>query len=82
MAETRILYVEDGVLVIVTPCLDETNPLTGKKFTADEVAKKDIPKGLKYKIVQDTDLPYSERVFRDAWTVDESLLTDGVGEQE
>tara|TARA_B100001093_G_C26545267_1_gene892079 strand:+ start:323 stop:574 length:252 start_codon:yes stop_codon:yes gene_type:complete len=83
MDETRIIYVEDdGMLVILTPCLHETNPVTGKNFTAEEVAKKDIPKGKKYKIIQDTDIPYSERPFRDAWAVDESLLTDGEGEQE
>tara|TARA_R100000278_G_scaffold121458_2_gene105486 strand:+ start:333 stop:590 length:258 start_codon:yes stop_codon:yes gene_type:complete len=84
MTDVRIIYVEDdGMLVILTPCLHEINPVTGKNFTADEVAKKDIPKGKKYKILKETDIPFAtEREFRDAWTVDESILTDGEGEQE
>ena len=48
-------------------------------FTIDEIAKKDIPTGFKYKKIEDSDVP-SDRTFRDAWTVDEADLTDGVGE--
>jgi hypothetical protein len=33
---------------------------------------------LKFKIVDDSVVP-SDRVFRNAWTVDEATLTDGVG---
>ena len=80
--EKRIIYMKDGVLCIVSPCLHETNPDTGNLYTAEEVAVKDVPKGLKYKIVNDTDIPYSERPFRMAWTVDESVLTDGTGTWE
>jgi len=40
-----------------------------------------VPKGYKYKIVEDSDVP-TDRSFRDAWIVDESELTDGVGEGE
>ena len=46
--------------------------------TMEELAKKDVPTGLKYKIVEDEVIP-SDRSFRDAWEVDESELTDGVG---
>ena len=49
--------------------------------TMDELAKKCVPTGLKYKIVEDSDLP-PDRSFRNAWEVDEAELTDGVGEQE
>ena len=45
----------------------------------DEIAKKDVPTGVKYKIVEDSEVP-TDRTFRDAWTVDEATLTDGVGE--
>lgn len=45
----------------------------------DEIAKKDVPTGLPYKIVDDSEIP-TDRTFRDAWTVDEATLTDGVGE--
>lgn len=48
-------------------------------MTIDEIAKKDVPTGLPYKIVADSEVP-TGRTFRDAWTVDEASLTDGVGE--
>ena len=48
-------------------------------MTIDEIAKKDVPTGVKYKIVEDSYLP-ADRTYRDAWTIDEALLTDGVGE--
>lgn len=82
MAERIIYFEDDGTLCIVSPCLNEINPATGKNFTADEVAKKDIPAGKKYKIVDEADIPYNERDFRMAWTCDESILTDGTGEGE
>jgi hypothetical protein len=46
--------------------------------TLEELAQKDVPTGLKYKIVEDSDIP-SDRSFRNAWEVAESELTDGVG---
>ena len=46
--------------------------------TMEELAKKDVPTGLKYKIVEDEVIP-SDRSFRSAWEVAESELTDGVG---
>ena len=46
--------------------------------TMEELAQKDVPTGLKYKIVEDSVIP-SDRAFRDAWEVDEAELTDGVG---
>ena len=76
---TRILFKQDnGIVAIIIPAPDTINPATGKTFTAEEVAQKDVPTGKKYKIVEDSDIP-SDRSFRDAWTVDESDLTDGVG---
>ena len=44
-----------------------------------ETALKDVPTGLKFKIVEDSYVP-SDRTFRNAWTVDEAELTDGVGD--
>lgn len=48
-------------------------------MSIDEIAKKDVPTGVKYKIVDDSYLP-TDRTYRDAWTIDEALLIDGVGE--
>ena len=76
---SKIVYKQDdGVLAIVIPNLKEINPATGVVFTIDEIAKKDVPTGKKYKIIEDSDVP-TDRSFRNAWTVDESNLTDGVG---
>ena len=47
-------------------------------MTIDEIALKDVPTGLPYKIVEDSEIP-TDRTFRDAWTVDDSTLTDGAG---
>ena len=77
----RILYLQDnGVVGIIYPS-DCINPVTGNPYTAEEVAVKDVPKGKKYKIVEDSEIP-SDWSFRDAWTVSESDLTDGTGTHE
>jgi len=76
----KIVYRQDnGVVAIITPILNEMNPNTGQFWTVDEIAAKDVPTGYKYKKVEDSDIP-TDRSFRDAWTVDDSDLTDGVGE--
>lgn len=69
----RIIYKPDegGVGVIC--------PSPQWEGTMDELAKKDVPAGKKYKIV-DTSSVSTDRTFRNAWEVDEDLLTDGVGE--
>ena len=75
----RILFIgEDGIVTVMIPVLKDINPETGKVWTVEEIAKKDVPTGKKYKIVEDSEIP-TDRSFRDAWVVDESDLTDGVG---
>lgn len=67
----RIIYQTDegGVAVIVpADCA----------LTIEEIAAKDVPAGKPYKIVSVDDIP-SDRTFRNAWTVNEADLTDGVG---
>lgn len=68
----RIIYKTDegGVAVIVpAEC----------GLTIEEIAAKDVPTGKPYKIIDSSDLP-ADRDFRSAWEVDETTLTDGVGE--
>ena len=68
----RILYKNgDGVSIIC--------PSPHWAGTMDELAKKDVPTGYKYKIVDTSSIP-NDRSFRNAWEVDEAQLTDGVGE--
>lgn len=70
----RIIYqTDDGGVAIIVPtaeCL--------QTHTIEEIAAKDVPAGKPYKIVDVADVP-SDRTFRNAWTVDEVNLTDGVG---
>lgn len=69
--DQRIIYKtpEGGVAVIIPfDC----------GLSVSEIAAKDVPSGLPYKIVNSSEIP-SDRSGRDAWVVDDSDLTDGVG---
>lgn len=49
-------------------------------LSLDEIARKDVPAGVPYKIIDRADLP-SDRTYRDAWTIGE-FEPDGVGEKQ
>mgnify|MGYP003128555530 FL=1 len=69
----RIIYKQDnGTIAIIIPAISET-------MSIEEIARKDVPKGKAYKIVNVSEIS-SDRTFREAWTIDDSELTDGVGE--
>ena len=71
----KIIFQNDnGGISIIHPT-DEALEI----MSIDEIAQKDVPTGLPYKIVDDSEVP-TDRTFRDAWTIDEATLTDGVGE--
>jgi hypothetical protein len=75
MADTskRIIYMQDnGIVAVLIPSPNE-------KRSLDELAKKDVPTGKKYKIVDVSEVS-SDRTFRNAWEINESELTDGVGD--
>mgnify|MGYP003127952472 CR=1 FL=1 len=79
---SKIIYKNGNEVAVISPApnqLKEINSATGELWTVEDIAKKDVPTGSKYKIVEDSDVS-TDRSFRDAWTVDESDLTDGVGE--
>jgi hypothetical protein len=70
----RIIYKNpDNSVSIIVP---SDNAL--KIMSIEDIAKKDVPTGLKYKIVDVSEV-LSDREFRNAWTIDEAELTDGVG---
>ena len=72
----RIIYkTDDGGVAIIIP-----TPKVLQEHTIEEVAQKDVPSGKAYKIVSVDDIP-SDRTFRNAWEIDEALLTDGVGSE-
>jgi len=66
----RIIYqIEEGLAVIVP---------TGE-LAIEEVARKDVPAGVDYWIVEDNEVP-SDRTFRNAWELDASIgEPDGQG---
>jgi len=67
----RIIYKNDeGGVSILVPC--------DCGLTIEQIAAKDVPTGLPFKIVDTADIP-TGRQWRNSWTVDEADLTDGVG---
>jgi hypothetical protein len=74
MVNQRIIYQNDeGGISIIIPA-----PECLQTYTLEEIAEKDVPAGKPYKIVDVSDIP-SDRTFRNAWEIDPSILTDGVG---
>ena len=70
---SRIIYqTDEGGVAVVIP-----TPQALETMTIQEIAKKDVPTGKAFKIVEDSEVP-SDRTFRGAWEVDPSTLTDGV----
>ena len=69
-----ILYKQDnGVVAIIRPTA-EALALYGIKA----IAQKDVPAGKPYRVVDAIEIP-TDRTQRNAWTVDDAALTDGVG---
>ena len=64
---------ETGGVSIIHPTQDALTIMT-----IEEIALKDVPTGLAFAIVEDGFIP-TDRTFRDAWTIDETTLIDGVG---
>lgn len=72
----KIIYKNSyGGISIVTPSKDII-----ELMSIDDLAKKDVPDGVEFWIIEDSDIPTS-RVFRDAWELDENELGEpsGVG---
>ena len=69
-----IIYNQDnGIPAVVMPTQEAL-----EQHGIQAIAIKDVPAGKPYKIVDVADIP-SDRTFRNAWTVNEADLTDGVG---
>ena len=66
----RIVYPTDNnSIAIIIPC--------DCGLSIEEIAKKDVPNGVKYKIIDSSELP-TDRSTRDAWTIDFGKY-DGIG---
>jgi hypothetical protein len=69
-----IIYKQDnGVVAIIRPTAEAI-----ALYGIEAIALKDVPAGKPYKIIDAADIP-ADRSQRNAWTVDEADLTDGVG---
>ena len=68
----KIIYATTDGIAVITPA-------PNCSLTDAETAAKDVPTGSSYKIVADDYVP-SDRTFRNAWTIEASELTDGVGD--
>ena len=65
----KIIYPQETGIAVITP--------TGE-LSLEETALKDVPSGVKYKIIDASDLP-ADRDFRNAWEFDFTTDFDGVG---
>ena len=67
-----IVYKQDnGQIALVVP--SKECPLT-----VEEIARKDVPTGKPYAILDRTEIP-QDQIFFEAWTIDDADLKDGVG---
>lgn len=69
-----IIYKQDNGAVAVVHPTEEALALYG----IEAIAQKDVPAGKPYKIIDASEVS-TDRSMRDAWTVDEADLTDGLG---
>lgn len=67
----RIIYPNNNTISVIIPSNDMS-------MNIDELARKYVPSGLKYKIISIDDIP-NDRTFREAWTYDFNNY-DGIGE--
>lgn len=60
MENKRIIYpTNDGGVAIIVPA-------PGCGLTIEQIAEKDVPAGVEFKIVDEADIP-TDRTFRNAW---------------
>ena len=70
----RIIYkTDEGGVAVIIP-----TPEALEQHGIMDIAIKDVPAGKPFKIVDASEIP-TDRSARDAWTVDDADLTDGIG---
>lgn len=68
-----IIYKQDnGRAAVIYP-----TPEAVKAHGVEAIARKDVPAGKPFKIIDTRDLPPRDQ--RNGWTIDDALLTDGIG---
>lgn len=62
-----------GVMAVIHPAPDIV-----LLYGIDAIAQKDVPFGMPYKIIDESEVP-KDRTLRQTWIVEDVYLTDGVG---
>jgi hypothetical protein len=69
-----ILYIQDnGTPAVITP-----SPSALEQYGIEAIALKDVPAGKPFKVIDASELPDAPQ---EAWVIDETELTDGVGSE-
>lgn len=70
----RVIYQNlDGSVSVLIPTQEALS-----FATIEQIAEKDVPFQLPYKIVDEADIP-TDRTYRDAWEWDNTIIPDGFG---
>ena len=70
----KIIYQTETGIAIIHP-----TPEALESMTIEDIAKKDVPTGVSYWLVEDSEIP-EDRTFRNAWTFEADREANGVGE--
>ena len=73
MTQRIIFQNEDKSVGVLIP-----TPEVLTLYTIEEVARKDVPSGLPYKIVDVSEIP-TDRTYRGQWELEDDTIFDGVG---
>lgn len=73
MSQVIIYRQDSGAAAVIYPTAEGL-----AMFGIDAIARKDVPTGKPYKIIDAASVP-ADRSQRDSWTVDDADLTDGIG---
>ena len=72
MTQAIIFKQDNGRVAVIYP-----TPEAVAVYGIEAIAVKDVPAGKPFKIIDTRDLPPRDQ--RDGWTIDDALLTDGIG---
>ena len=75
MDQVIVFNQENGVPCILIPTQEAL-----ENHSIEDIAKKDVPSGKPFKIINASDLP-SEEYPQESWSIDDSDLTDGFGSE-
>lgn len=69
----KIIYQTETGIAIIHPTAEAL-----EMMSVEEIAKKDVPTGTPFWIVEDNEIP-TDRTFRNAWQFETDKEPDGVG---